>query len=420
MRVLEINDVGIRLSDGERLVADSPGHAAIDGRVLHVGEAARARSRLDPRRCNDRFWYQLDAPLPAAMGPARSAADLAHAHLRSLGAELLKEPLLIAAPASFSPSQLGVLLGLLHALGARAAGLVDSAVAAASTVESHRQVVYVDVQLHRFLFTVLHGEQEHERQRVEEHKPGLAVIQDRCLSNFAEAFVRQTRFDPLHSARTEQQLFDRMPAWFAQLQRGANLVLELEVAGRTHRAGVTAESLAASLSEPLRALADSLAYISHSQPTTVLLSDRAAAVPGLARTLAPALSLDALATARGVLSQAARIVTDGVDLPWVTRLPRRALPGTTAVSNRARPTHVLIGSRAQPLPDAGKTVALSAWLAGAPGLVRWRDDEIRLEGAQGGAVRVNGAEVLAEQSLRLGDAVSAKGLELRLIEVRTA
>lgn len=417
MRVLDLNDAGVRLSDGERLIAESPGYAAIDGRQLQVGEAARARLRLDPRRSNDRFWYQLDAPLASTMGQARNAADLAYAHLQSFGADLLAAPLLIAAPASFTPAQLGVLLGLLQSLGARVVGLVDSAVAAASAAQTHAQVVHVDVQLHRFVFTLLGGSVELERQRVEEHKPGLATIQDRCLAVFADAFVRQTRFDPMHSAATEQLLFDRLPTWFAQLQRSANLVLELEVAGRVHRASVTAEALAGVLAGRHRALADSLGRITRAQPTTVLLSDRAAAVPGLAQALAPLLVLETHAVASGALRHATRVVTDDAELPWVTRLPRLALAAAAATVDTARPTHVLMGSRAQPLPAAGQTVALSSWLPGAPGLVRQAAGDLRIENAQGGVVQINGVAVQPEQRLQLGDVLVANGIELRLIEV---
>lgn len=417
MRVLELNDAGLRLSDAEQLIVESPGYAALDGRDLRVGEAARARLRVDPRRCHDRYWYQLDAALPTPMAHARSAADLAHAHLQSLGPALIAQPLLIAAPASFTPAQLGLLLGILQALGARVAGLIDAAVAAASEVETHAQVVHVDAQLHRFLFTVLGGEVELERLRTEEHKPGIASLQDRCLAVFAEAFVRQTRFDPSHSAATEQLLFDRLPAWLAQLDQSASHVLEIPVGGRVHRASLTADALAATLADRHRPLTDSLARIGQSAPTTVLLSARAAAIPGLARQLPAAIRLDAQAPARGALRHAAQFGAAGSELYWVTRLPRRALALESATARTTRPTHALLDTRARPLPRAGESSALASWLPGAPGVLRATADQLLLEHAESGAVRVNGKLPPPLQPLSPGDVLAAAGRELRLIEV---
>lgn len=418
MRVLELNDAGLSLRDGQQLLAESPGYAALDGKRLLVGEDARARLRIDPRRCNDRFWYQLDASLPAPMAEARSAADLAHAHLQSFGAALTAEPLLIAAPGSFSAAQLGVLLGLLQALGARAQGLFDPAAAAASGVETEAQVVHVDVQLHRFVFTVLGGEQALDRVRVVESKPGLSVVRDRCAAVLAQSFVRQTRFDPLHSARTEQLLYDQLPAWLNTLAHTPTAVLEIEAGGRTHRATVDAADLAEAIGEPLRDLADTLRPLRQVAASTVLLSARAATVPGLAAALAPATVLDASAAARGALTHAARIASDTPELPWVTRLPRTAAPRGVAATV-ASATHVLVGASARPLPRE-RPLPLSSWLPGAPGVVLRHEGEWRLDGAQGGQVRINGEPARADHTLRLGDRIVSAGAEVRLIEVVTS
>lgn len=418
MRVLELNDAGLRISDARHVLVESPGYAALDGKRLLIGHAAGALLRIDPRRCHDRYWYQLDAALPAPMAEARSAADLAHAHLRSLGEALTAEPLLVAAPASFTPAQLGVLLGLLQALGARAVGLFDPAVAAASRAETQSQVVHVDVQLHRFVLTVLRGNATLDRQRVQEHKPGLVAVHDRCAAVFAQAFVRQTRFDPLHSARTEQLLYDQLPSWLAQLANAQSAVVELESGGRSYRATVDTDDLATALSERLRELAEDLSQITRAQPSTVLLSARAALVPGLAAALTPAFTLDDHAPVQGALEHLAQIRSDTPDLPWVTRLPRRAASSASNAGVKdVLATHVLVGHRALPLPAAGQPTALASWLAGAPGLVIRGTDELRLEAAQGSSVRVNGQPAQAVQVLNLGDRISAGGVDVRLIHV---
>lgn len=415
MRLLELNDLGLRLFEDEKVLLNSPGYAALDGKQLLTGEAARARTRLDPRRAHDRFWYQLDATLSAPLGSARTAADLAHAHLDSLRPALRDAPLLLAAPASFTPAQLGVLLGLLEALGAPAVGLVDSAVAAASTVATQSQVLHLDVQLHRLVCTWLEGDAELQRLRVEELKPAYAALQDRCAGVIAQAFVRHARFDPLHSAITEQALYDRLPGWIEQLANAPNLVLELDSGGRTHRVSLARETLEDAIAERVAELAETLLPQVHARNATVLLSDRAAAVPGLATRLAPAIALAPHAVALGAIAHRERIVGDSNELLWVTRLPRRAI-ATPHSASSARPTHGLVGARARALPTDGQPQALAAWLPGAPGMLRTADAGLVLEHASA-AVRVNGEPALVTRALRAGDRLSFDGQELRLIEV---
>lgn len=420
MRILELNDISLRLYDGEQLLLESPGCAALDGRRLLTGADAQARLRLDPRRAYDRYWYQLDASLPAPLGAARSAADLAHAQLLELGSVLTEQPLVLAAPASFTPSQLGVLLGILQALGARATGLVDPAVAAASTLGTAVRSVHVDVQRHRMLLTWLDGNQNLSRARVQELKPGLVALQDRCAAVVAESFVRNARFDALHSASTEQALYDRLPQWMAQLSAESQAVLELEIASRTHRAGLTREALASALSDRVAAIVEAIQAVAQGGDLSVLLSDRAAGLPGLAAQLPQAQHLDAGAVARGISEHLAQIESDSTELPWVTRLPRRPLSSQAAGDHTDIPTHALLGYRALPLPGAGEVQALSAWLAGAPGLLRRLGHGLQLEDAGHSTVRLNGEALSDTRPIRAGDRLSHGGSELRLIVVATA
>jgi hypothetical protein len=50
MRVLELNDLGLRLFDGETVVFSSPGHAALDGKALLTGDADRVACAREPHR----------------------------------------------------------------------------------------------------------------------------------------------------------------------------------------------------------------------------------------------------------------------------------------------------------------------------------------------------------------------------------
>lgn len=424
MNVLEINDTGLLLSDGARVIAESPGFAALDGKTLHVGAAARARSRLDPRRAFSRFWYQLDATLPAPAGAARSQADLAFAHLQSLRAAAGSEPLILSAPGTLTREQLAILLGLIEASGLRAEGLVDTAVASATQVETLDTTLHLDVELHRFVLTVLRGGAEVSRVRIEEvSKPGLTVVWDALARVAAQAFVLQTRFDPLHNASTEQTLFDALPGWLALLGGSTNAVLELSAGSRTHRASVSRDDLVKRLVEPLEDLVSGIDQHGRPRPATLLLSARAAAVPGLAEhvehaTGIAAVRLDALAPARGALAQSARIAVPGAGLAYVTRLAgiARRADASAAVTG---PTHVLVGDRALAVPrrEGDAMLPLSHLRTGLPGALRLLEGRLWIDGPGDAAVVLNGRAARLPLRVGLGDRVEVDGAMLRLIEV---
>ncbi len=245
MRVLEFNDAALSLADADRVHATSPGFAFVDGRKLLFGEAARQQFRAQPRKTQFRYWYQLDqAPLDSPFGEARSHADLAWTQLSGIQANGGDGVLLLAVPASFDTGQLSLLLALARAAKLNAVGLVDAAVAAASTVDAKPTMLHLDVQLHRWWLTRMRAGTEIARSGGEDlSKPGLLAVWDACAGVIAEAFVRQTRFDPLHSAATEQALYDRLPNWLAQFGRGAAVTLELPAGLRSHRASLPADAL---------------------------------------------------------------------------------------------------------------------------------------------------------------------------------
>lgn len=425
MNVLEINDTGLLLSDGARVIAESPGFAALEGnKTLHVGTAARARSRLDPRRAFSRFWYQLDATLPAPAGAARTHADLAYAHLQSLTAAAGGDPLILAVPGTLTREQLAILLGLVEAGGLRAEGLVDTAVASATQVETLETTLHLDVELHRFVLTVLHGGAEVSRVRIEEvSKPGLTQVWDALSRVAAQAFVQQTRFDPMHNASTEQTLFDALPGWLALLGGSVNAVLELSAGGRTHRASVSRDDLVKRLTEPFEDIAGGIDQHGRPRPATLLLSARAAAIPGLAEHVEHAtgivpVRLDALAPARGALAQASVIAVPGAGLAHVTRL--------AGIAHRVDPaaqigsaTHVLIGDRALPVPrrEGDAMLPLSHLRTGLPGALRLLDGRLWIDGAGDESVVHNGKPARLPLRVGLGDRVEIQGALLRLIEV---
>ena len=207
---LEIADAGLvaRSEPRPRATQPSPGYAMLDGDELVVGQKAQGRARREPRRTHHRFWDSLDTtplgpPFPAGM----TRADLAHAHLSSIWEAQRQaiDSVILAVPGHVSNEQLGLLLGIARACEMPVSGLVDSAVAASSTVGPAGPVIHVDLLLHRIVVTELSAGARIERRRVESAEDvGLIAFHEALAQGVSRSFVAQTRFDPLHAAESEQ------------------------------------------------------------------------------------------------------------------------------------------------------------------------------------------------------------------------
>lgn len=323
---IEIHDAGLVAVPAD--AAPEPGYALLDGKALVVGRAALDRARLLPRYVHHRFWHELDVETLARPFPrSLAAADLAHAHLADfwgrVGAGV--GSVVLALPGAFSERQLALALGIARACGIPVDGMVDTALAAASGVAA-REMLHLDVHLHRLVVTALHRTEDGlARGRVEVGDGiGLVAVRDALARRFAELFVRATRFDPLHSAAAEQELYRRLDDWLAGLARGGSA--EIVFAGRAIETTLgELEPATAALRERTRELVRA-ARRAGERPT-LLVSHRLAPLPGVLRSLGEATVLAAGAAAEGALRVRDAVLTPGEDaLTFVIRLPVDVLP----------------------------------------------------------------------------------------------
>lgn len=227
---LELCDAGILAAGGEppRLLPvdegslESPGFALPDQKRLITGIAAERQARLFPRQVLNRFWGPLSTdPLDPPLPSAANQAEVAYAHLAHVWGNVrgFGNGLLIAVPASFERTQLGLLLGMSQELGIPVEGFVSLPVAAAAPGPEGLHL-HVDGHLHRFEIAILTaGERLELQEVVAVNASGLEGLHNLWAQTAAAEFVRMTRFDPLHSAQTEQELYRRLPALLAALHQ---------------------------------------------------------------------------------------------------------------------------------------------------------------------------------------------------------
>jgi hypothetical protein len=285
------------------------------------------------------------------------------------------------------------------------------------------------VQLHRLVVTELASRDDSiARERIHDiAELGLIGLMEAWINVLADRFVRDTRFDPLTIAATDQQLSTQLERWLRDTPQQRNLAVEIQHDGTQRRAEVPIEALAAKVAPRYRVL-DPLV---HGLP--VVVSHRAARLPGLVEHLSGIASqvtiLDESALFNGFAVARAAIRCGPDALRLVTRLPftpPAATEATTAVPATPRdvPSHVLHGHDAVPLCDGLELDAQSFGsdarqpLPSAPRVVA-REGAYLLELGTDADVRLNGLDARSGTLLAKGDVIDVAGERFEFIGVRS-
>jgi hypothetical protein len=364
-----INDAGIVVIDAGRILYREPGFALLDDDGLSTGAAAYAQARMKPRRIHKGFWSNLHTqPLADRGFQHLSPADLVSRQLEQVWRQVSGsgDQLAVAVPAYMGTDSLGLLLGIAGDLEIPVAALVDAAVAATRREYKGAVPVHVDFSLHSTLLTRIVQAGQAQVDRSEIVDGGVLSLHDAWIHVIAEAFVQQSRFDPLHTAETEQVLYDKLPAWLAAAATHDAVPLEVDYRGISHNAEVESLELIAAAAPTYHGIVSSLRALYRADETPALqLSDRAARMPGLADILKARVGgevflLEPGATARGLLARCREIssghsaVTLARHLPWdqaaveVDRQDRLAHGG--------QPTHLLLENTAYAIDNAPLTL----------------------------------------------------------------
>ena len=369
-----LNDAGIVVVNGDRVIYQEPGFALLEDDRVITGTAAYASAKLQPRRIQNRYWSDLRADaLPDRRYRQLSAADLVSNQLEQMWARVASEgdSLAVAVPPYMNSENLGLLLGIAAELSIPVVAMCDAAVCATRRQYEHAVVVHIDLGLHSSMLTRLmqEGQVQFERTAVIEDN-GLLLLQETWLKIIAEAFVRQSRFDPLHTAETEQMLQDRMPGWLATAMSSAKVPLEVESRGMSHHAEIETLELVAAAAPVYQGIVSNLrAFYRAEETPAIQLSDRAARLPGLAATLKARVGgevflLEPGATARG-LAKRCKAQPGGGSVTLTRHLPWDQSPVPVEVdaagSNGGRPTHLLYGHKAVSLH--GRPLVLGSQVA---------------------------------------------------------
>ena len=388
---LELNDSGILAAggspsgllnlDGE--IQESPGFALPQKKRLLVGKAAEHQAHLFPRQILHHFWDQLTtAPLEqTGRHLPRNHAEIVYHHLSLMWQQLQPhgDEIVMLVPSFYQREQLGLILGIAQELGMPIKGFVPLSLAASSLVSPEKMLLHLDIFLHRIEVIYLEqGEDLVFADSATTAEKGLLHLYRKLLDMIAREFVRHTRFDPLHQAASEQELYNRLPAILSHLQHDSSMILE--IAGSTSPYSIMLErdsivlQAEAVYSEIIKLIKRMQKRRGKGRPSLALqLSHRLSRLPGCRQALsaikdAQIIELDRGAAARGVLqiwdqlaAQSSHEATSYFTRrPW-QRQQQTAVPWST-IDEAAQPvpTHLLYRNIAYPITEKPLTIGCAS------------------------------------------------------------
>ena len=439
-----LNDAGITLLDEAQILYREPGFALLEDHELTTGNAAFAQARINPRRIQHRYWSDLTTDaLPDLRFSHLSAADLVIRQFEQMLDGVNHSEIVLAIPPYMKTQNLGLLLGIAAELNLNVVAMMDAAVAATRREYSGAVPVHVDVSVHSTMLTRLAQTSVVQAERSEVLQGcGTYAMFDTWLNAVSKAFVQQSRFDPLHTAATEQMLVNNMGQWLSSAASSNNVKLEIESGSQSYAAEIEALSLIGAAAPVYQQIASKLRSLFRADEIPAIqMTDRAARLPGLADMLKARVGgevyvVEAGATARGALARFRESTNsgDGVSLirqlPWdqaAVGLPDSALDKSSA----GEPSHMLYGNTAYAIgnsaliigsddTEADRMLVLDSDM---PGVSRRHCSLSRVNGkcvledhSRYGTF-LNGHRIDGSSVLQIGDAirVGSPGFEFKLI-----
>lgn len=440
-----INDAGILVLDSERILYRQPGFALLDDADLTTGDAAFMNARIRPRQVQNAFWSNLQTtPFADRRFHHLSSADLVSRQLEQIWAAIAHrgDRLVIAVPAYMETNHLALFLGIASELKVPVVAMVDAAVAATRREYRDAALVHVDLSLHSAMLTrILQAEQAQSDRSEIIAECGLLALYDAWIKVIADAFVQQSRFDPLHTADTEQVLQNRLADWIATASSNDTVAMEIDYRGISHHAEVESLALIAAAAPFYQQIVSRLRALYRADETPAIqLSDRVARLPGLsdmlvARVGGQVFMLEPGATARGLMKRCRDMQVGAGGVSLLRQLPWDQAPIAVASQQRAKqggqPTHVLFNNIAYAIDSESLNLGSNPddtgrWIhfqESMPGVSR-RHSSLQLENGQC-VVRdfsrygtfLNGHAIDGSAVLQVGDLIrlGTPGYELRLI-----
>jgi hypothetical protein len=310
-------------------------------------------------------------------------------------------------------------------------GFVSLPVAAVPDRLPEGLLLHLDMHMHRFEITHLQrAGQLSQKDTASSEGNGLSKLYRRWVDAIAEEFVSSTRFDPLHQAATEQELYDRLPGVLTQLNQNPSVHFEMTGGSKVYHVTLTRDIFykkgAPVFQEIQRLIGRFYDRYGKNEPgAVIMLTDRIARLPGMTHMLASIenykiIELESGCGALGIVRFENQLIAQqtGTSVPFLTT---RSLPAEDPISDaepkrhpetQQRPTHILYRNLAYPITEKPIIIGLERVTDGSG---------IQIQGQLAGvsrkhcAVQLRGNEVVLNDYSTYGTFVNEDPVNMKTI-----
>ena len=243
--LLYINDNNLLIQQNGQFHR-SQGYAWMKGEDVFFDNDAQNSAvkncRRSPQEINNRYWQQCEqSAISSNAAGMRHSADLIWRHLSELKELHSLQELVLVVPSHYQASNLQLLLGIAKSCGLEVVGLVNKSVLALhDKVVGDGEYLHLDIQLHQSVSTVVTVQAGRAQLGSVEiiQNVGIYAMQDALLKSIQHSFIQNDRFDPLHYAITEQQLFDQLSVVANEIEKVGKSNVNVEHERRVHSTSV--------------------------------------------------------------------------------------------------------------------------------------------------------------------------------------
>jgi len=272
--VIDISDSGILISNSEKILIDSPSCALIDSdNSIIIGQTALAQAHLRPLDTCTSYWTQLTQNSTTKY--VVSHAEIAYRHLALVWKQLALDnaDAIIIVPNTYSKQALGLLLGICNKLSISIFALLSNSVLAHRNPSTPCIAIHLDImQQNIVLNEIEHDDKKVSAKQVNKTLPyGLDKLNTNIAKSIAKKFIQKTRYDPLHSAEDEQEFFNALPQWLAQLKHDDTLECTLNSNAHNYKINLTRDDVADANQLAFNEIALSLSSLLQNNESNILI-----------------------------------------------------------------------------------------------------------------------------------------------------
>ena len=232
--LLEINDFSIKASTSDDNTCNECGFAHVTDSGIITGDKGFEAFWHHPEKCSNNYWLFLDQqPLKTNWKWARHNADIAYAQLestlKSIGSP---DEVILCVSNTISVEQLSLLAGLLKALKISIKRIVDLNLFAGLAMRQSAWLI--DMQLHQTTLTLIEksisDDQEIFSIKESETLPnfGFMHICNTIARDISKKLINNSRFDPMHSSGSAQDLFNQIKSNINEFEENNELNFQIK------------------------------------------------------------------------------------------------------------------------------------------------------------------------------------------------